>query len=155
MNIRVIQLSCFVIFLIICIFSCEESSNVSTITNDFPRDTISTAYVLFVYDGDTFRCKIDSKYYNVRLLNVDCFETSINDRLESQAIKAGIPIDSALRLGLDAKKFADSLLDDNEIVLWRKSTDKNVDVYYRLLRNLKVDGMSFDSLLKIRNLTVK
>lgn len=136
--------------------SCEENRPNLVLSDDdgmeFPVDSLIFAKVNFVFDGDTFNSRIDGDNYSVRVLKIDCFETSINDRLREQAKKSGISVDSALTLGKTAKSFADSILRGNEVLLIRDKYAPNTDVYDRLLRIVKINGDRFDSLLIENNL---
>lgn len=114
-----------------------------------PDDKVFLANVSWIYDGDTFDFKYDNTTYKVRILNIDCYETQINDRLEEQADRNKISVDSALFLGLAAKDFAIQTLKNKTVTLKRLGTAPNYDVYDRYLRWLEIDGMKYDSLIKV------
>lgn len=115
-----------------------------------PDDKEFYAIVNWVYDGDTFDFKYEGVLHKVRVLNIDCYETQINDRLLEQAKRNKISPDSALSLGLAAKEFAIQILKNKEVLLIRSTTAPNRDVYDRYLRFVKVNGMSYDSLIKAK-----
>lgn len=112
-----------------------------------PDDKEFYAIVNWVYDGDTFDYKYEGVIHKVRVLNIDCYETQINDRLKEQARRNKISVDSALALGLAAKEFAIKILKGKEVLLIRSSQAPNYDVYNRFLRYVKINGMSYDSLI--------
>lgn len=143
------------IIIIISFFSCEDNdSSFQWDEDNTPTDSVMKVIISYVYDGDTYLFYHDNSSYKIRLLNVDCFETSLNSRLEEQAHIAGISVDSALALGYKAKYYADSVLSDNEVTLYRGKYSINTDTYERLLRHVEIKGEMFDSLLKAKNLTV-
>lgn len=114
-----------------------------------PDDKEFFAIVNWVYDGDTFDFKYEGNIHKVRILNIDCYETQINDRLQDQAKKNKISVDSALALGLAAKEFAIKTLKGKEVLLIRSTQAPNRDVYDRYLRYVKINGISYDSLIKV------
>ena len=59
-------------------------------------DSPASAKVNWIYDGDTFQANIDNFNEKIRILNIDTYEASRGDRLNEQAAKAGISVDSAL-----------------------------------------------------------
>ena len=145
-----------ILILLSILISCDEKS-VNTSYSKIPSSDTLTAYIPFIYDGDTFAVSIDDKNYKVRVLGIDTYESSKNDpdileRLTKQANKAGISIDSAYSLGLKGKKFADSLLKKKFALLERRGYKSNTDVYGRLLRYVVIDGMKYDSLIKANRL---
>lgn len=142
--------------------SCSEPNNSSWGINRDNElinapDSLSEAVVecSYIADGDTWYYYYNSKKYTVRVLGIDCFETSINDRLADQAKKAKITEDSALVLGLQAKSLADSLLKNQKILIRKGSSAPNRDKYDRLLRFCFVDSTKkYDSIIISRKLDV-
>ena len=146
-----------VILFLPLLFACEDDDPSIYSNNDneyFPDDSIMNVEVTFVYDGDTFAFYENSVQYKVRVLKIDCFETSKNSRLSDQAEKAGITVDSALTLGIKAREFANSVLNGNEVTLIRDKYAPNTDDYDRLLRIVEINGERYDSLLTDNHLTV-
>ncbi len=144
------------VIVLIILISCDEKSVSSTVSK-FPTSDTLTAYVPFIYDGDTFAVSIDDKNYKVRVIGIDTYESSKNDpdileRLTKQANYAKISIDSAYSLGLKGKKYADSLLKKKFVLLERRGYKSNTDVYGRLLRYVVIDGMKYDSLIIVNRL---
>ena len=140
--------------------SCSEPNNSSWGVNRDDEqinapDSLSEAIVecSYIADGDTWYYYYNSKKYTVRILGIDCFETSINDRLAEQAKIAKITEDSALALGLKAKSLADSLLKNKQVLIRKGSSAPNRDVYNRLLRYCFVDSTKkYDSIIISRKL---
>lgn len=133
--------------LLCLIFACTDAPNQSNSISPFDKDS-SFAKVVWIFDGDTFEAEIEGLRSKVRVLDVDVYETSNNERLESQATKAGISLDSALSLGLSAKNWAIKELKNKNVTLIRGTSEPNVDVYGRYLRYVILSGMRLDSLLK-------
>ncbi len=142
----------FLIFLFVFSFqSCEKAS---APTDETPTEEKLTTNVVEITDGDTFAIYYKYKKWKVRILYVDCFETRRGDRLSEQAKKAGISTDSALALGKKAKDFATETLLNKKVDLLRDFNEPNLDIYGRLLRITVINGMRFDSLLKVKGLAV-
>lgn len=136
--------------------SCEKGNTPSGETpgDETPTEEKLTTNVIEITDGDTFAIYYKDKKWKVRVLYVDCFETKKGDRLSKQAEKAGISIDSALALGEKAKNFATEVLLNKKVDLLRDFREPNLDVYGRLLRITVINGLRFDSLLKVKGLAV-
>lgn len=138
------------------LYSCSNTTAPQEQNEPNPLiDSTFTVKCIYVLDGDTWRFSFEDSIYSVRVLSIDCFETSINDRLKSQASKAGIPEDSALALGIKAKYLADSLLTGKMVTIVRDFNEYNLDVYNRLLRICYVGEIRYDSVIKARGLDVK
>ncbi|MBS1904020.1 MAG: thermonuclease family protein [Bacteroidetes bacterium] len=99
-------------------------------------DSATVVTVHRVVDGDTFDFLIGRDTIDIRILGMDAFETRHGARLDSQAARAGISVDSAYARGLRAKAFADSLLSGQKALLTRDFSEPNFDTYNRLLRNV-------------------
>lgn len=136
--------------LFLLIISCENEEQPVQGKPYLSADEM-TVYVSFVNDGDTFTFYYEEYSYLVRVLGIDAFETSKGERLQNQADKFNISLDSALTLGLLAKEFAIETLLNKNVVIKREEGERNTDVYDRLLRHVFVDGISFDSLMLTKN----
>ncbi len=99
-------------------------------------DSSAQVTISSITDGDTFSFVERNEKINIRILGIDTYETRHDARLDSQAVHAGISIDSAYTLGLRAKAFADSLLHGRVVSLYRDPQQPNFDVYGRLLRHV-------------------
>ena len=89
--------------------------------------------VLRVYDGDTFKCRLEGgKEVKVRLIGVDVPESSKNIKAYRDAERAKADISEIIELGKKAKEFTKSLLKKGtEVVL---ETDvQPTDKYGRIL----------------------
>lgn len=136
-----------IIFLISC--ESEPTRNVvglpGSTTYTLQRDTVIPSYI---YDGDTFEFSKDGHgKLEVRILDVDTYETFVGTRLQEQADRNGISLDKALELGNEAKNWARNNILGREIVIYRDG-NRNTDTYDRLLRKVIIDGQSYDSIMK-------
>ena len=120
------------------LLSCSSSTE--------PQDE-SNAYCYYVIDGDSYRCIYENDSVEVRLLYVDCYETYYSERLTKQAERNNISLDSALKLGLEAKRFVKDLIEGKNIELIRIDDEPDKDVYGRLLRVVRYEGRRLDSIL--------
>lgn len=144
----------YFIYIIIAAFffsACDEDNSndgpkVDPAEVHFSKAQVS-ATVTWLYDGDSFECQSGEYSGEIRALGIDAYESTIGSRLESQAEKAGISVDSAAVLGRLAKSFAIQTLSNKEILLVRDYSERNRDVYDRYLRWIFVDGKSYDSML--------
>ena len=137
-----------ILFLLI---SCDET-NVSSPNAakeyDLDQDTVIPSVI---YDGDTFAfTDPEFGFQVVRIIDVDAFETSVNDRIFRQAERHNISIDSCLILGEKAKEFAFANIFQKPVFIRKGS--RNKDIYDRLLRYVEFDGKKYDSSLKVMNL---
>jgi len=139
------------LILLIILYSCSENTP-TTNENETPTEAVLQTTVIEISDGDTFGIYYKNQKWKVRVLYVDCFETRKGDRLSDQARRAGISEDSALALGFKAKDFAKQILLNKKVQLLRDFKEPNLDIYGRLLRITIVDGMRYDSLLKVNGL---
>ncbi len=148
-------------------FSLAIASIISGCTKDEPTSPVTTCpvctnplvdssanvLVTSVTDGDTFGFLVKGEEFKVRVLDIDCFETRHGSRLDSQAVKAKISIDSALSLGFKAKALADSLLNGKEVLIVRDSVEPDLDVYGRVLRRVFMKGnVNYAEFLRARGL---
>lgn len=141
----------FLLFFIFLFDSCDENTPPSN-QSEVPSEPVMQTTVIDVSDGDTFAIYYKNQKWKVRVLYVDCFEISRGSRLTDQSKRAGISEDSALALGLKAKEFAKQTLLYKKVELRRDYHEPNLDIYGRLLRVTIVDGMRYDSLIKVNGL---
>ena len=119
------------------ILGCEKTNTIVVYKDVDPLlDSTATITVGRVIDGDTFEFGIGSDTIGVRVLDIDAFETRHGSHLDSQAIKAGISVDSAYALGKIAKQFADSLLTGRSVLLVREHGQPPFDDFSRMLRHV-------------------
>lgn len=113
----------------------------------------SNVVVHRVIDGDTFEFIEDNTPFRVRVLNLDTYESANNSRANKQAKELNIPLDSVISRGKRAKEYAKNLLENKKVHLIR--IDKNQDSFGRLLRQVKINGLSYDSLMIANKLGLK
>lgn len=131
----------YILLLLVClVISCKTEQVTAPTTCPVCANPLldSNAQVTIssVADGDTFSFIERNEKIDIRILGIDTYETRHGARLDSQAVHAGISIDSAFALGLRAKTFADSLLKNRSVLLYRDPKQPNFDVYGRLLRHV-------------------
>jgi len=136
----------FFIFLLI-LSACSNQNE--------PAEFETNAYCYEVVDGDSYLFIHDNDSIEVRHLYIDCYETYHSDRLTKQAERNGIPVDSALSLGIMAKEYVRENLKEKYVLLERDYNELNIDVYGRYLRIVFVDGERLDSILIRKNLAFK
>lgn len=86
-----------------------------------------------VMDGDTFQCKLSSgEEVKVRLIGVDTPESSANPKAYKDVERSGRSIKEIIKMGKEAKSFAESLLPQGTEVLLEFDVQKT-DRYGRLL----------------------
>ena len=99
-------------------------------------DSSAQVTISSVADGDTFSFIERNEKIDIRILGIDTYETRHGARLDSQAVHSGIDTASAIVLGKIAKAFADSLLRNRIVSIYRDPHQPNFDVYGRLLRHV-------------------
>ena len=106
-----------------------------------------------IYDGDTIKAKINKEEFPVRLLGVDCFETSKINRAYKQAYENNLKIEEVIKQGKNAKKYLQKLYE---------ASAKNVtfdfcgiDKYSRALGVLYFDEININNELINRNICKK
>ena len=141
------------LILLFALIGCSEPCNCPTVQNVF-IDYQSTVTINYVSDGDTYKFQTGNETVIIRLLGIDCFETRHGTRLNEQADKANISVDSAYQIGLAAKQYTiDNILNQSVIIL-RDSTQANIDTYGRLLRHVILNDSLYADMLKARNYAV-
>lgn len=140
--------SLVIILVSILIFSCsDDDKGTNNTSNLVPTDSLMIARVIDIFDGDTFDAIYEGRTHRVRVLNIDCYETSYGSRLSGQAEDNNISNDSALALGKAAKELAEEYLLGRNVTLFRDNSAPNTDIYGRLLRYVSVGGIKYDSLI--------
>ena len=89
--------------------------------------------VLRVYDGDTFKCKLESgEEVKVRLIGVDTPESTKNQKAYRDAERTRTDVEEIVAMGKEAKRFTESILKKGTKVVLE--TDVQVfDKYGRVL----------------------
>ena len=71
--------------------------------------------IVKILDGDTVRAKINDNIFSIRLIGIDCYETTPNNRAYKQAYNNNLTIDEVIKNGKFSKKYF--------IYIYYKSTD--------------------------------
>lgn len=143
--------------IVFAVKSCKEVTNAPTepkFSNPFIDDS-TTVKVYRVVDGDTFEFIIERDTIDVRVLELDCFESRRGTRLNEQAAQVGLDPEVALIIGQSAKTFATNYLVGKTVSIVRDRTQDNFDSFARLLRKVYVDGKLFKDTMCVQMFTVE
>ena len=66
-------------------------------------DTRTPVEITKITDGDTVVAQIGDNKFRVRLIGIDCYETSNNNRAYKQKYKNNLSIDEVIDKGLNSK----------------------------------------------------
>lgn len=105
--------------------------------------------VVRIFDGDTIQGRIEKEEFSIRLVGIDCYETSDINRAYKQAYKNNLKIEEVLNRGVESKEFLEKLYKNNKnkgVYLDFKGVDKygralgvvylgNINVNRELLNN--------------------
>ena len=97
--------------------------------------------IVKILDGDTVRAKINDNIFSIRLIGIDCYETTPNNRAYKQAYNNNLTIDEVIKNGKFSKKFL--------INLYKKYNVQNfefmgLDYYKRPLGVLYFDNVNIN-----------
>ena len=112
-----------------------------------PEDRIPCK-VVKVYDGDTFRCRLENgEEVKVRLIGVDTPESRVNPKARRDARREGLSLKQIVRLGKKATEFTKKLIPPGTVVYLE--TDVQVhDKYGRILAYVYLpDGRMLNEVL--------
>ena len=146
-----------IVVTIFAVKSCKEVSNTPT-ESKFSNPFIDDSCMVKVYrvvDGDTFEFIIERDTVDVRVLELDCFESRRGTRLNEQAAAVGIDSEVALLIGLAAKTFATNYLVGKNVKLIRDRKETNIDSFGRLLRKVYVDNERYRDTMCAQAFTVE
>lgn len=146
-----------IVVIIFAVKSCKEVVNTPT-ESKFSNPFIDDSCIVKVYrvvDGDTFEFIIERDTIDVRVLELDCFESRRGTRLTEQAAAVGIDSEVALLIGQAAKKFATDYLVGKNVKLIRDRNESNIDTYARLLRKVYVDEKRYRDTMCAQAFTVE
>ncbi len=101
--------------------------------------------IISILDGDTVRAKIDNNKFDIRLIGIDCAETSKNNRAYKQAYLQNKDIDEILKEGKNAKKYLEFLLKKSKTTSFEF---KGLDDYKRVLGVLYFGEININKKLK-------
>lgn len=94
-----------------------------------------------VLDGDTVKAKIDNNEFSIRLVNIDCFETSRINRAYKQAYENNLSIENVIEKGNLAKEELSRQIDKHKMYM----EFKGLDVYGRVLGVLYKDDFNLNN----------
>ena len=97
--------------------------------------------IVKILDGDTIRAKINDNIFSIRLIGIDCYETTPNNRAYRQAYNNNLTIDEVIKNGKFSKKYL--------INLYKKSNVQTfefmgLDYYKRPLGVLYFDDVNIN-----------
>lgn len=97
--------------------------------------------IVKILDGDTVRAKINDNIFSIRLIGIDCYETTPNNRAYKQAYNNNLTIDEVIKNGKFSKKYL--------INLYKKSNVQTfefmgLDYYKRPLGILYFDDVNIN-----------
>lgn len=121
------------------LFGISELENNKT-TKPIPMPS-SSYKVSEVTDGDTVKIIKNDEEIKVRLVDIDCFETSANPRGKWQAEHYNKSINEVINLGNQSKEILQDFVNqqaDGKVVL----VDRGKDKYKRTLGVLYIDGVN-------------
>lgn len=105
------------------------------------------AKVTRVMDGDTVQLKLKSNSPSIRLIGIDCYETSAINRAYKQAYANHIPLDEVISKGLKAKHLMTQIMKQNNYTVYFECT--GTDYYGRLLGVLYTkDGKNINTMMQ-------
>lgn len=87
--------------------------------------------IIKIYDGDTIKAKLENgNKFNIRLIGLDCYETSKINRAYKQAYNDRMSVEEVVNNGLKAKKYLEEL---HSKVKCASFNFKGIDKYNRIL----------------------
>lgn len=89
-----------------------------------------------VVDGDTLKGTYKGQKEYIRILRIDCHETSYNSRADFQHKLYNLPYDEIYRRGQKEKEYLQSLIDTNRNYIFFE--DKGKDKYNRTLAEVYI-----------------
>src|SRR5699024_8400389 len=97
--------------------------------------------IVKILDGDTIRAKINDNIFSIRLIGIDCYETTPNNRAYKQAYNNNLTIGEVIKNGKFSKKYL--------INLYKKSNVQTfefmgLDYYKRPLGVLYFDDVNIN-----------
>lgn len=110
-------------------------------------DTRVPIKIIKITDGDTIEAKIANNKFKVRLIGIDCFETSKIHRAYKQAYLNNLSVEDVVLKGKFSKDYLEKLYKDrqsNNIYL----DFKGIDIYGRALGIVYFDDLDVNQNLK-------
>lgn len=100
-----------------------------------------------ILDGDTVKAQIDDNEFSIRLLGIDCYETSKIHRAYKQAYENNMTIEDVVEKGNRAKDELVNQLDKQKIYM----EFKGIDIYGRVLGILYKDDFNINNFMENTN----
>lgn len=94
--------------------------------------TVESARVLKVVDGDTLKVEFQGRRESIRLIGIDCPESKKNAKAKEDAKRSGQDIETMIALGKRATTFTNGLVKKGDIVKIEFDIQQK-DKYRRLL----------------------
>ncbi len=104
----------------------------STVANTAEKIKKEPVKVIYVVDGDTLKVFFQDKKDTIRLIGIDTPESKKNKRAKKQSIKEKKDLDTIIKMGLQAKKYVQSLVKKDDILYIEFDVEPR-DRYKRLL----------------------
>ena len=97
--------------------------------------------IVKILDGDTIRAKINDNIFSIRLIGIDCYETTPNNRAYRQAYNNNLTIDEVIKNGKFSKKYLINLYKNSNVQTFEFM---GLDYYKRPLGVLYFDDVNIN-----------
>ncbi len=97
--------------------------------------------IVKILDGDTVRAKINNNIFSIRLIGIDCYETTPNNRAYKQAYNNNLTIDEVIKNGKFSKKYLINLYKNSNVQTFEFM---GLDYYKRPLGVLYFDDVNIN-----------
>ena len=97
--------------------------------------------IVKILDGDTIRAKINDNIFSIRLIGIDCYETTPNNRAYKQAYNNNLTIDEVIKNGKFSKKYLINLYKNSNVQTFEFM---GLDYYKRPLGVLYFDDVNIN-----------
>ena len=97
--------------------------------------------IVKILDGDTVRAKINDNIFSIRLIGIDCYETTPNNRAYRQAYNNNLTIDEVIKNGKFSKKYLINLYKNSNVQTFEFM---GLDYYKRPLGVLYFDDVNIN-----------
>lgn len=97
--------------------------------------------IVKILDGDTVRAKINDNIFSIRLIGIDCYETTSNNRAYKQAYNNNLTIGEVIKNGKFSKKYLINLYKNSNVQTFEFM---GLDYYKRPLGVLYFDNVNIN-----------
>ncbi len=97
--------------------------------------------IVKILDGDTVRAKINDNIFSIRLIGIDCYETTSNNRAYRQAYNNNLTIGEVIKNGKFSKKYLINLYKNSNVQTFEFM---GLDYYKRPLGVLYFDDVNIN-----------